>query len=214
MRHDEAVEAYAAERYILGELPDSERDGFEAHYFECVDCASDIRVLSQLKEGARAALAVKAPRKEPALSWRDRWAMLWFQPSMAFAAIAALAVTTSFTSWQYLQLRKATEPQMVASIMLRPETRGATATVNVSRTGSFLLLEADLPGATGDLHWQVISEATSKVIAEDPGQAPEAGSSFKVLLPKETLDAGNYKLAVRTADGSKSWIFRFNAAKT
>src|SRR5919112_1944127 len=105
MKHEDAVETMAAERYILGELPEGERDIFEAHFFECTDCASDIRVLSQLKEGTRAALIAEMPVREARMSWRDRWTMWWFTPGVAFATIAALATTASLTSWQYMQIR-------------------------------------------------------------------------------------------------------------
>ena len=43
MEHHEAVRTMAAERYLLEELSDDERDAFEAHFFECAVCADSVR---------------------------------------------------------------------------------------------------------------------------------------------------------------------------
>ena len=42
----------AAERYLLGELTDAERDQFEEHFFDCSACADDVRG-TPLPAGAR-----------------------------------------------------------------------------------------------------------------------------------------------------------------
>ena len=41
MDHDEAVRLRAVVKYVLGELPETERDSFEEHYFDCGECALD-----------------------------------------------------------------------------------------------------------------------------------------------------------------------------
>ena len=46
MDHEVARTSHAVERYLLGEMPSSERDEFEEHYFACTDCASEIRFAS------------------------------------------------------------------------------------------------------------------------------------------------------------------------
>jgi hypothetical protein len=217
MTHEEAVEKRTAERYILGELAEPERDQFEEHFFECIDCADDIRTLSLLKEGTRAvgpASPVPARAAEQVRSWTEKWTLWWFRPGLAFATIGALAATASFTSWQNLQLRQQVGPQSVSSVMLRPETRGVASQVDVSQTGTFILLEADLPGASGRLTWQVQDTRDSHKVGEGSGAAPEAGASFKVLLPSSSMDAGTYRLTVRSSDGTKIWTFPFRSGRT
>jgi len=39
MDHDTSIKTMAAERYLLEELSSSERDEFELHFFECLECA-------------------------------------------------------------------------------------------------------------------------------------------------------------------------------
>jgi len=50
MDHIEALRIRAAEQYLLGELPDSLREEFEEHIFECQECALDVRAGSALIE--------------------------------------------------------------------------------------------------------------------------------------------------------------------
>ena len=42
MRHSEAIRKFAAEKFLLGELSDSERQKFERHFFEYSDCAEAV----------------------------------------------------------------------------------------------------------------------------------------------------------------------------
>ena len=47
MDHSHAISNHASERYLLGEMSEPERFDFEAHYFECVECAEDVVVRDQ-----------------------------------------------------------------------------------------------------------------------------------------------------------------------
>jgi hypothetical protein len=53
MTHEQAIGALAAERYLLEEMTETERDDFEAHYFSCAACADDVRLGAVLREGVR-----------------------------------------------------------------------------------------------------------------------------------------------------------------
>jgi len=53
MTHQEALQFAAAEKYLLDELAAPERDAFEAHYFDCPDCAADLRATAAFLEAAQ-----------------------------------------------------------------------------------------------------------------------------------------------------------------
>jgi anti-sigma factor RsiW len=53
MDHIEAARLLAAEKYLLAELPNSQREEYEEHYFDCADCAEDIMDAVAFIEGAR-----------------------------------------------------------------------------------------------------------------------------------------------------------------
>ena len=43
MDHSEAVTKKMAESYLLEELTPEQRDAFEEHYFDCPECAKDVK---------------------------------------------------------------------------------------------------------------------------------------------------------------------------
>ena len=53
MEHAEAIESHTAERYLLDELTAAEADSFEEHYFDCHECAEDLRDGMAMLEGGR-----------------------------------------------------------------------------------------------------------------------------------------------------------------
>ncbi len=53
MRHDQFIRNLAAERYVLGEMSDSEMCEYEAHYFDCSLCFQEVRSVLQFVEQAK-----------------------------------------------------------------------------------------------------------------------------------------------------------------
>lgn len=221
MKHEDCVKSLMAEKYILGELSGVECDQFEQHFFECLECAGAVRTLLQLQDGTKAALLperafirsresveiTSAPSKSSKLSKPNKWFAWWIRPQAAFAgALAAVAIAV-VSSYQNVQLRNQLHPQAIHSVLLQPATRGDMPTVGSTNIGTFVLLEADLPAASGTLTWR-LQASDGRVAAEGTGPAPEAGLSFKVLVPGARLNATEYKLIVRSEVG-KEWIFPF-----
>jgi anti-sigma factor RsiW len=56
MDHEDAVNTYAAERYLLGELEEADADSFEAHMFDCRVCAEQVRLGIELFNELRKSL--------------------------------------------------------------------------------------------------------------------------------------------------------------
>jgi len=54
MDHNDALRQQAAEKYVLGELPQSLRNEFEEHFFECQECALDVKAAAGFVDNARA----------------------------------------------------------------------------------------------------------------------------------------------------------------
>ena len=181
MEHHQAVADMAAEKYVLGELANGKREQFEEHYFSCPECAQDVRDLATLAEGARVLLNSQ-PRNEPAqrwvFRWLDAWRLPWLQPGTGLAWAGALLLVAMFAGYQTLQVRKLTRAQIPASFLLLPDTRGEATPVPVARIGQFFLLEADLPGASGNLQWDLRRADSNRVMANDEAPAPAAGTAL------------------------------------
>lgn len=56
MDHSEAQEQMAVERYLLDELSPEEREAFEAHFFDCPECAFDLRAATAFVDEAKVQL--------------------------------------------------------------------------------------------------------------------------------------------------------------
>ena len=53
MNHQEAVSSHATERYLLEEMTEVEKFAFEDHYFDCAECADDVRAAALMREGVK-----------------------------------------------------------------------------------------------------------------------------------------------------------------
>jgi hypothetical protein len=82
MNHDDAIKTMAAERYILDDLEQAERDAFEEHFFDCTDCTADVRDAAKVADGVRTGIRV-VPVKH-----YSRWAIA--------AAAAAVAIGLAY----------------------------------------------------------------------------------------------------------------------
>ena len=86
MDHNEAIRLMGTELYLLNELSPELREQFEEHFFECPECANDVRAGALFLEQTKAILAADAaaPQREIAPSKSEKqssWA--WLRPSVA-----------------------------------------------------------------------------------------------------------------------------------
>jgi hypothetical protein len=111
MDHNEALRLEAAEKYVLGELPQDQRDAYEEHYFDCAECALDIKALATFADTARELAGAerdkaRAATEEPVPSF---WARL-FQPAFAAPAYAMAMALLLIVGYQNIvSLPKAKE---------------------------------------------------------------------------------------------------------
>jgi hypothetical protein len=56
------LERSAVEKYLLNEMPEPERDEFEEHFFDCDECAADLKTTATFLDGAKKELRL---RREP-----------------------------------------------------------------------------------------------------------------------------------------------------
>jgi len=116
MDHHEALRSQCAERYVAGELAALDRDNFEDHFFECPECAEEVRWELIFKANARSVLkneAAKAAKIGPNLR-----RPLWFSLAANVALAASLAIVLLTGS------RGARQPRMIPAYFALGPTRG------------------------------------------------------------------------------------------
>src|SRR5215469_13152142 len=100
MDHKYAIENHAAERYLLHELDDEQRDAYEEHFFSCSACAEEVKTASEFLESARhvvqdevkAQLYGHAARRSIWGSWLNFRSMLHPMPAMACALLVVISI--------------------------------------------------------------------------------------------------------------------------
>jgi hypothetical protein len=213
MDHAEVVRQKTTERYLLDELIPEKREEFEEHFFDCMECALDVRAASLLVEQSKIVLAEDTGKTVAAVARPSRrtsgWAA-WLRPGVVGPAFALLVLVVGYQNLALLpQLKEAaSRPQLVAdSATINAGTRGTgTKTVVAPRGSSFLLnvsippdgsysrYIAELENPAGKLDWSVEIPASS------------VKDQWPITVPVANREAGTYSFVVRgitTAGESK-----------
>ncbi|MGD0509498.1 MAG: zf-HC2 domain-containing protein [Terriglobales bacterium] len=204
MDHDAVVRQKMTERYLLGELDSETRDEFEEHFFDCPDCAFDLRAGALFVERSKAALAetsepisagLPAPAPVPArLGW-----LPWLRPAVVVPLMGLLLVTIGYQNLvTYPQLRQAlNSPQVLPFASVNVGTYGSEGPVIKTGPGEGFLLfvrippensysnyTAELYNPAGKLEWSLTIPAAS------------AQDQWPVKVPGANREAGSYTLKV------------------
>jgi hypothetical protein len=184
--HEAAMRSQAVEQYLLNELSQEKRTQFEAHYFECPECADAIEAGQTFLTHVR-----------PGPPVRRVW---WQQPA---AAIAALFLAVA--GGQQLVIAQLSAPHANSVILARQLEKGAGETPYIVRTPS-ATVEVNLAGETrypfyrvkigggqGRKLWQVVP-------------APLEGSEqrLSVQVSRRSLGVGHFTVDVEGLDREDS----------
>jgi anti-sigma factor RsiW len=218
MDHQQAIATQAAERYLLDELDDADRDAFEAHYFACTVCADDVRTGAQLQDGVRGGLLDSATREAAdviPIGSRRRWTTAVLAP---WAVAASLAVVAGYQAlWVVPGLRDASlNPVAAVPVLLKPASRGAVSTVTLSGTGviAFSLDLNNVAEAGAPLSYD-LRTIDGQSVATGAVPAPPAGTPLLLVVPVTRLaSAGAYTLVVSRSSGNEPVAeYRFAVAR-
>jgi hypothetical protein len=221
MDHGEAVELMATERYLLGELSPEQREAFEAHFFECYECALDVRAEAAFLKEAKAQLpqmrsgpaVVTKPAAGRAESKGRDW-FGWLRPSWAVPAFAALLVLIGYQNVATIPgLRSAAQtPRVAPWSTLHVGTRAGARTVVTAdrRAGAVLLIDVPNDGAYASFGF-ALENPQGKQTWMQTVKAPAAGDgTMSLLIPGGGLQQGTYTLTIAgiTPQGSRTELER------
>jgi Putative zinc-finger len=212
MDHLEAKRLHASEKYILGDLSADQRDAFEEHYFDCAECAEDVKAALTFVTASRQVF-----REEPALTPVTPQApsrrAAWFRPLIAVPALAALVLALG------IYIRPAKPPLGVVtppgqallsipSFGLRGGDRLADEkTIIQLRSYESFQLHFDFVPAqvqnfsayTGELQ-----DASSHVLMQYIIPAERMNKEVNLIVPAGLLRPGDYTFAVFGQDATSS----------
>jgi len=218
MDHSESIRLMAAEKYLLGELAPELREQFEEHFFDCQECALDVRAGAALVEHSKVVLSEPVAVSPASLPVPARvkpdW-LGWLRPALVVPVLAVLVAVIGYQNLvTYPQLKQlASSPQILPWNSINVSTRGTSTTqisthpgegfhllVNIPPDSHFASYTFDLSSPSGRLEWSRTVPATS---------SDEARS---IYVPGANQEQGIYTLAVRgnTAANGNSDLGRYS----
>jgi hypothetical protein len=219
MDHQQAIATQAAERYLLDELDEADRDAFESHYFSCVTCADDVKAGARMQDGVRAGMLEGASVRHVAtvipIESRRRSTMAVFVP---WAAAASLALVAGYQAlWVVPGLRQdALAPSVTVPQLLKPASRGAITTVTPDGSGviAFSLDLNSVAEAGAPLTYDLRTIDGQSVVS-GAVTAPPAGTPLMLVIPVARFASpGAYALMIgRSGSDTPVAEYRFAVAK-
>jgi hypothetical protein len=199
------------ERYILGELPDAQAEEFEEHFFDCEQCADDVRSELTFVEGLRDATAGHPAVIPPALPFtrRGRRTLTWL-PAAAAAAIVFFALAVP-------RMQRDAGPTMDVARPFDLEmtaVRGAANDVVTVATGEALLLHVYVTPQPGAVAYEIAVKGDRGEIGRR--RVTDEQTTEPVPLMLRGLEPGQYDVIIegvraddsRTSGISKRFILR------
>jgi hypothetical protein len=204
MDHQQATQLTAVEKYLLNELPPEVRDEFEEHFFDCQDCATDLRATSGFIDSARNEFrAHPLPRTGTVPEVKSSRISLW-PSALVWSALAASLLVIAYQNvvvYPHFKTEIAAlhAPEMLPSLSLAGGNSrgGQVPAVSVAANQAFLLL-VDIPAEdrfssytcllyspSGSLSWRM---EVSAQLARD---------TVSIRVPSTGRQSGEYTLTVQ-----------------
>ena len=223
MDHTDAVRLQAAEKYVLGELDATLRDQYEEHYFDCAECALDLRAAAAFvdtsrqvfREDANAAKEADwvAQRTPARPSWLQqlRWALV----GVPVFATAVLAVIVTYqTTVTIPHLKNAATP-VVASAYNHTLRLGASGTrrgteapandtpFQIGAKDAFSVAFDFTPSAQLPAYVAQLRDASGRILFQLAVPGDKAFNEFALPVPAGVVSApGQYRVVFLGADAA------------
>ncbi|GAC1630052.1 MAG: hypothetical protein NVS9B14_00160 [Candidatus Acidiferrum sp.] len=212
MDHIEAVRMQAVEKYILGELSPLLRAQFEEHYFDCADCALNLRAGVAFAAASRQyfaeVLLPVAPVPAPRVGW-----FAWLKPLVAVPAFAVLlAIIVYQNAVSIPKLKQEVGSGTTTAAIAAPwfpiytaSSHSAGPRIEVQPNQPFYLSFdiTDQPRGADSVFLVQLKDSSGKILIESTVPAERAHDSLALPVPAG-IQPGDYQLVItdRSAGGS------------
>jgi len=220
MDHNDAVRLQAAEKYVLGEFPPNLRDEYEEHFFDCAECAVDVKAIAAFADASREVL-----RAEPENLAEKRAApagagwLSWFRPVIAVPAFATLLLIIGYQSFVAIPKAKEAAASGASQILFSSHSlRGVNTAGEEGRTLSirpdeaFFLNFDFVPTRSFDGYIAQLEDAEGRVLLRSKIAGGNANQEAHLPVPARMLHPGNYVLAFYGDPGASGKINAQNDA--
>jgi hypothetical protein len=230
MDHSEAVRLQAVEKYVLGKLPKEQHAAYEEHYFECPECAEEIKATVALMESAKQVVREEAfePVGARAVSPTAPGFFSWLRPAFTVPVFAGLLLCIAYQNTVTIpRLKDSSSSQMGQTISsafaLRGSVRGKSESGDAAnkvpvRPGESFTLNFDFTptGTFSEYGWQ-LREQAGRVVKSGTVSGERKYQRVSLDVVGGVKHAGKYNLvffgsadgAGQTANGSEAQRLTF-----
>jgi hypothetical protein len=210
MDHSEALRLQAAEKYVLGELTPELRDQYEEHYFDCQECAGDVKTAVAFVDGTRAILRETGQdAKTQPVSPGGFGLWHWLRPVVTVPLLAALLLMLTYQGVVVIpqlkrQAASAVTPQADFVSLIGANSRGDAPKVLQIHRDRPAILEVDIPAQSefSGYNCRLLDEAGS-VVYSARVSAADARQTVHLIVPGGRLRPARYNLVI-LGEGSAS----------
>lgn len=206
MDHTVAHETYAAERYLLGEMPHDEREEFEEHFFCCRICGANVEAASVFVANAKAVVREKRLKALP-VTKRVQRTVTWLKwssvrrlrlpvivPWVAALALAAVVIYQNAVVIPALEIPRS----MASPVFLDGEVRDAAPEVRDGRPLRFQVVLVH--GTESDRVAVTLLDASGRPVRRGSVESSGPETPLDVYFPGR-LTPGRYTLLARSLRG-------------
>jgi len=210
MEHNEAVRLQAAEKYVLGELTGAQRDEYEEHYFDCAECALDVKAAVAFVETGRAVLraergeAIAAKPVRPSGGW-----LFWLRPAIAVPALAVLLAVIAYQSAVTIPQAKReaglNSGQFFSSsfsLQMANTRGGEELKVRVRPEESFSLKFDFTPAKVFDSYYCKLQDGSGRTLLQVVVPGTSVNQEAQFVIPGGLVRPGKYRLVFTGAPGA------------
>lgn len=222
MEHDEAIRSHAAERYVSGDLPPGERSDFEAHFFDCLECAEDVRFELTFAANTRAVSRegranIRSVPRPSHPGFRERWlGFLHPRPAMAFSIAANFVLAAGLGYVLLTGTRENTQPRFAQAYFAPGPTHGGDEDVHAiaARDTAYMARFLAPSPAGASYSYEILDAAGQRESSGDIPAPPDQRDFLYLQVPVQRLPGGVHTLVVRAAPGGEivSWS-RFRTSR-
>ena len=211
MDHNQALQLQAAVKYVLGELSQVQRDEYEEHYFDCAECAVDIKALATFADTTREVLRRERESQlaKELVPARGGW-LRWLQPVVAVPVFAALLLIIAYQNTVTIPQAREEATSGVAQILFNSHAlRGVNTAGEEGRTlairpdEAFFLNFDFVPTRSFDNYIAQVEAPDGRVLFRAKIAGGNANQEAHLPITAGMLLPGKYVLAFYgDADGS------------
>jgi hypothetical protein len=204
MDHNYITQDHTVERYLLDELTPEVRDEFEEHFFDCQECATDLRATASFMDAAKREFKIHpVPKSGGENRGKSFFASAW-PSALVWTALAASLLVIAYQNMIVFprfrtEIAELKAPEILPAISLvRGNSRGGQIPAGTVGNARPFLLQLDLPTQDRFSSYTCLLYAPSgALIWRTEVSAQSARDTVSIRVPPADRPPGEYTLAVQ-----------------